>query len=524
MEIFGVPQTSVRPARRRCLVITAMSASLVGLTSGCSALLRSDDASFRSDDRDASSPSGSTEAGLPESGVVAIRECEHSAGARVAAKAPGVQSLFGSSMAADGDLLIAVAPFEANGLPGAEGVWRQPNCDNNLNTLEALGKGAVRVFDASTGFAEEALLPISGLSAVEAQLRSKILPGLPKFGTFPTYSVAVSNDVIAVGLGGDGAKAPFQGSVRLFRKDWVPIDDGRGNWKWLEAPTPIEGATSEMNDLFGMSVALSDGVLVVGAPSADVAAMDDGAAYVYDVTSNDVRLVTTLDSGTGIPSAYFGYTVAIDGDWLVVGAPDESPGNPNAIRGSVYLFHRRGLSFDRASQRLEMPGNRTIGAFGTSVALRGDTLAVGAPLSQGCSAEPADAFFPGSVYIYKLGRSGLWELRQCVDSRANYGTFGWSLAFRQNALLVGAPLETPAEGFVSSGMVYVFREPGEMPAAEPCFIPSPVPTLCGSFGLSLATGDSFYAVGSPYEGSDPQSETQPLDSGGAYIFRTNGTL
>jgi hypothetical protein len=513
MEMSGPPETKVRPL---CRLVSAASAGVICLTTGCSALLRSDDATFHSEGTDGAtgrSISVSAEAGLPESGVPAIPECEHQAGARIAAKTPRIGALFGTSMAADGEILAAVAPFEANGSQAPSAHWRQPNCSNNLNALDALGRGAVRVFDSSTGFAEEALLPVSGLSAVEAQLHSMELPGLQRFGTFPTYSVGVSNEVIAVGLGGDGAKAPYQGSVRLFHKD-------RGTW--VEAPAPIDAPTSRQNDLFGMAVAFSNRVLVVGAPSVDVSATDDGAAYVYDVTETEARLVTSLESTRGIPSAYFGYSVAIDGDWIAVGAPNESPDQPNAIPGAAYVFHRNGLSFGRDPQRLEMPDHRVIGAFGTSVALRGDILAVGAPLSQGCGAKPADGFFPGSAYIYKLTTAGEWSPWKCVESGVNYSTFGWTLGLREGVLLVGAPLETPAPGRDSTGAVYAFQVAGSL-VREPCVIPSPAPTLCGSFGLSLAMTDSFFAVGSPYEGSDPESGARPLDSGGAYVFPSKGT-
>jgi len=70
--------------------------------------------------------------------------------------------------------------------------------------------------------------------------------------------------------------------------------------------------------------------------------------------------------------------------------------------------------------------------------------------------------------------------------------------------------------------VYVYRKSGNAFAAVPCVISSPNPMLCGSLALSMATTDSFFAIGSPYEG-DPESTLAPLDSGGVYIFPRGGT-
>src|SRR5882672_1028017 len=226
METSGVPPNYLRPEYARRLVLAATSAGLTWLACGCSALLRSDGATFRAEEaRDASSNPPKADAalpesgGLPESGVVDPRQCVYSPGTRLAAKAPGVGALFGAAMAADGNLLVVATPFEASDTSWASMLRRITLCDSNLNSLDAHGRGAVRVFDATNGFAKEELLPISGLSAVDAQLRNEFLPGLQRFGTFPTYSVAVSKGVVAVGVGGDGAKEPYRGSVRLFSKD-----------------------------------------------------------------------------------------------------------------------------------------------------------------------------------------------------------------------------------------------------------------------------------------------------------------
>ena len=141
-------------------------------------------------------------------------------------------------------------------------------------------------------------------------------------------------------------------------------------------------------DQFGHAVATSGGILVVGAPSAD---SEQGKAYVYDeaaILANDPKLVLACSDCS--PGDKFGWSVATDGVYVIVGAP----GGDGA--GKAYLFD---VSSGAELNKLhDVPVSPNVGdAYGTSVALGGTRIAVGAP---------GDAADKGAIYLYDTGGGG----------------------------------------------------------------------------------------------------------------------
>jgi hypothetical protein len=428
--------------------------------------------------------------------------------------------LLGAAAAADGNVLVATAPFEPHDAT-EHLLTRVVDCSTNLKLLPSRGKGRAYVFERAANGWQQHSLDVSGSDEIEAQVPQGALHGFSDEGIYPTYSVAVSGNVIAFGIGGDGARAPYRGSVRMFTKE------ASG---WTEAAQPIEQPSSRAQDLFGMSVALAGSTLVVGAPSEDRAPdgavfdggesnpiVDGGAVYVYELDGTSVSRFVRLVSKVRIPRTYFGYRVALSPDWIAVGAPGEDPDGIQVLYGATYLYRRNASgSVESEPQVLDVPERRALGTFGAALALRGDTLVVGAPTSPGCSPTPQSTAYLGAVHVFKL-IDGNWEWQQCLDGPRAPGTFAYTLALGAHALLVGAPLETYAERYFA-GTVYEFHRSSGPFAKEPCIVRAPTPMSCGSFGLSLAIADSFVAVGAPYEGSDPASGSQPLDSGSLYTY------
>src|SRR5262245_3930075 len=85
----------------------------------------------------------------------------------------------------------------------------------------------------------------------------------------------------------------------------------------------------------------------------------------------------TLIAGSGGRGDNFGSKIAVDGDWMVVGAPNDSLGT-NVNQGSIYVFHRTGSTWAQA-QRFVISNGAGGDKFGFSVAIRGDVIAAGAP-------------------------------------------------------------------------------------------------------------------------------------------------
>ncbi len=156
-----------------------------------------------------------------------------------------------------------------------------------------------------------------------------------------------------------------------------------------------------------------------------------GAVYVFKRGRNGWRDVATLRGSGTVTADMFGVSLAAAGSTLVVGAPMQFSGRP----GGAYVFAStpRGWA-ERAV--LKMPHGEEADLFGQSVAISGDTIAVGAP-------------GPDAVYVFTKAKTG-WRQVQVLQGAAN-SAFGYSVSLTSQTLVVGAGLE-------GSGRVYVFEK------------------------------------------------------------------
>jgi hypothetical protein len=304
-------------------------------------------------------------------------------------------------------------------------------------------------------------------------------------------------------------------------------------------------------------------------------------SYVFCLTVNDGKLVSASDTvvvearlpstGSGALEAYvkpsnttvfpdllgFGQAVALDGDTLAVGASDSScatgvNGNqtdrncPGA--GAVYVFTRSGGTWSQQAY-LKASNTESLGdAFGTSVSLSGDTLAVGAPQEYSCATgvngNQADngCIAAGAVYVFT--RSGsTWSQQAYVKaSNTNFGTiFGSSVSVSGNTLAVGSPGERScATGIngnqldngcggtgIGAGAAYIFTRSGNVWTQE-AYVKASNTRAGHSFGSVSLDGDTL-AVGAGGEDScatgidGDQSSTGCRNAGAVYVYtRTAG--
>jgi cysteine-rich repeat protein len=382
------------------------------------------------------------------------------------------------------------------------------------------------------------------------------------------YSVALSGDTLAVGaygedsaaqgVGGDqdDNSAPGSGAVYVFR---------RIGTSWQQEAY-LKASNTGASDSFGYSVALSGDTLAVGAYGEDSAAQgvggnqdDDstpssGAVYVFRRMGTSWQQEAYLKaSNTGAYDS-FGYSVALSGDTLAVGAYGEDSaaqgmgGNQDddstPSSGAVYVFQRMGTSWQQEAY-LKASNTGAYDNFGRSVALSGDTLAVGAygedSAAQGVGGNQADDSTPESGAVYVFRRTGTdWE-QEAYLKASNTGasdSFGYSVAFAGDTLAVGAYSEDSAAQGVggnqdddstpSSGAVYVFRRTGTSWQQEAYFKASNTGAYDG-FGSSVALAGDTLAVGAPGEDSavtginHNQGDNSAEDSGAVYMFRRTGT-
>ena len=281
----------------------------------------------------------------------------------------------------------------------------------------------------------------------------------------------------------------------------------------LRSPTPTAG------DNFGIHVAVSGTRMVVGADGSDTGATNAGSASVYDLSSGTPTVpLFTLNNPAPEVNDRFGYSVAISGNWVVIGSHLEDTGASDA--GTVYVFDLSSNSPTIPLYTLNNPGPEVNDRFGCSVAISGTRVVVGAYL------DDTGAFDTGSVYVYDLG-SGSPAVPQFMltnPSPAAEDWFGWSVAISGTRIVVGTPVDRKNEvGFHHVGSASVYDLSGGTPTVplatlnNPAAVPGPSEGISPGdemnfFGYSVAISGTRIAVGVPF------NNTLHVDAGRAHVY------
>jgi trimeric autotransporter adhesin len=260
---------------------------------------------------------------------------------------------------------------------------------------------------------------------------------------------------------------------------------------------------------------------------------DAGATYPLTIDPTFVQQAYVKASNTGVGD-HFGFSVAIDGDTVVVGAPSEDSGatgvngdednDLSPSSGAAYVLVRSGKSW---TQQAYLKAFNTAGSdkFGTDVAIDGDLIVVGAP------DQDADA---GAAYVYQ--RTGeVWSNQGFLKaSNAEGGDqFGGAVAIGGNTIVVGAANEDSAATGVGgnqadntatwAGAAFVFVYNGAA-WIQRAYLKGSNTEASDRFGASVAVDGDTVIVGAWGESSnaviidgDGNNNTSAA-SGAAYVF------
>ncbi len=196
----------------------------------------------------------------------------------------------------------------------------------------------------------------------------------------------------------------------------------------------------------------------------------------------------------GSAGDWFGYSVAIDGDTLVIGAPQHI--HQGKTCGSAYVFRYSQEDDDwfEETELLASDGGLFGGfdEFGHSVAISGDTIVVGAPGHVHLSV------LSGAAYVFWYDGSNWVEQAELLPSPfTGYGSFGCSVAIAGNRALVGAPYEDNANG-LTAGAVYPFLRSGSNWAPQVKLLAQiGYPYNSDHFGSSVGIQGNWAAIGVP---------------------------
>ena len=356
----------------------------------------------------------------------------------------------------------------------------------------------------TTQAAAHALSKRAGIRLADVNESFKLLPNAGEGAAMDNmgYSVAVSGDTAVVGAYlNDEGVATDAGSAYVFVR-------GVGT-TWTRQQRLI-AAVPTTNDNFGFSVAISGDTLAIGAPFDD----GQGAVYVYTRTSGVWSLQQRVVSTDIAAGDNFGWSVAMDANTLVVGANIDSIGSSASQlnTGSTYVFTRTSGTWSQ-QQRVQAADAETGDQFGASVSVSGEQLIVGAPKDNNAFGTQA-----GGAYIYTR-TAGVWSqqtklLPQTADASDEFGT---SVSMSGTSVVVGQPFNNGVAGS-NSGRASVFLQASGVWSLQANLIAADA-APDDFFGHAVAISGDLVVVGAYVD-----DIADVVNSGSAYVFRRNGAL
>lgn len=197
------------------------------------------------------------------------------------------------------------------------------------------------------------------------------------------------------------------------------------------------------DDRFGFSVSLDSNRAAIGAFYDDDNGMNSGSVYIFEESGGTWTQVDKLIASDGQADDQFGFSVALDGNRLLVGANGDV--NNGLVTGSAYLFTFTSTNSWQETGKLLAYDGAASDNFGASVALEGNLALVGAS---------GDSSFAGAVYAFTLGTTQ--SVKISADDLQSFANFGGSISLDGNRLAVGALADNNVNGN-AAGAAYVFE-------------------------------------------------------------------
>ena len=304
--------------------------------------------------------------------------------------------------------------------------------------------------------------------------------------------------------------------------------DSQGEWSDMALVN-----TNSFSQGFGKSLALSNDTLIIGAPNKYTIVSVNPTRYMYDIgaayifirdASNSWSEPQYIVAPTANEGNLFGSAVAAYGDVLAISAKGE-----NGSRGAVYTYLNSNACFLCNRQHITA-SDFSDRNFGSSIALFGDTLAIGAPNDNA----------PGSVYVYVLDNTGMWTEQYVIKPPLNQDNdrFGHSVAIYDDTIVIGAPLEDSGSTGVNddeqnnyendAGAVYVYVRNNNIWTKQ-AYIKASNTNASDLFGNGVAVYQDTLLVGAPGEDSgstginSDQSNNSDIDAGAVYIYKRDSS-
>lgn len=261
----------------------------------------------------------------------------------------------------------------------------------------------------------------------------------------------------------------------------------------LSFPNPVNYAQ------FGKAVGLSGDYAVVGASGSDVNGSSSGAAYIFERTNQNGQSwsqAIQLQGNDTNDYDNFGASVAISGNYAIIGAPHSDPS------GAAYIFKRNGQSWTQQA-KLKTPDSKKIDRFGNAVAISGDYAIVGAWSKREQSA----------AYIFKRTGNTWTKQAKLIPNTNEQTLFGRSVAIFNDYAIVGATRDSQKAR--DAGAAYIFKRTGDTWTQQVKLAGSDLQEDDG-FGNAVAISEKYAIIA-----ASKHKHNGPL-SGAAYLYQRIG--
>jgi hypothetical protein len=282
----------------------------------------------------------------------------------------------------------------------------------------------------------------------------------------------------------------------IFANQW--LDSGSSN------SLKVTASDAGAGDWFGFTVAVDADFAVIGAPRDNGYT---GSAYIFKYNNGNWTQQAKLTASDGTAGDYFGSSVSISADHAIVGAPAS-----NSDTGSAYIFEYNNGNWTQQA-KLTVSDGHINDWFGQSVSISGDCAIVGAWLND------TAGFNAGSAYIFYRHQGGTnhWgqQARLTAADAIPNERFGYSVSINGEYAIIGAIGDDPYSSISNyTGSAYIFRHNGSAWTQQAKLTASDG-AASDVFGYSVAT-DGYYAVVGACWNDD-----NGTNSGSAYIFEPN---
>lgn len=313
------------------------------------------------------------------------------------------------------------------------------------------------------------------------------------------------------------------GTIRYHNNDfqgydgskWVSLTKGGGEWGYVPDRLVterhrVEATNLTNNSRWGHSLSSESEVAIVGARNYDMPGPvggGEGAAFIF-IKSGDQWIEQTRINASDLQSGdNFGYAVAVQGDYVFVGAPRAG----SSDQGAVYIFHKSGNSWSEVGI-INASDGQNGDYFGEYLDVDGNYLIVGAP-----KADVGGVTNSGAAYVY-YNSGGTWTQQAKIFPANPVGTtsFPSAVAIDGTNIVCGRASST-VNGNANQGSAFIFERSGSSWIEKQEIFIGSNGGVGDNFGYSVDIDGNNIIVGARYQGLNGNS------SGRADLFQWNGS-